>query len=317
MDRDIPHLRHAALDWRAAAAWSRGQLDAPLAHRARLTTAPLEGSGCVYGSFQRRSDAPAGLDAEQRGSGGDAVIVGHGALWVLLELAAPSALTDADAPRLLNRYLRPVLRALTRVTGRPARYFGRDLVDIGGRAVAFAAYAHDRRSGRASVELFVSHARSALREGHASLAGKPRATLAELGCTVDAGAVGDAIAEAFATSYDLALAPEPAPPSPPPFVGESDEGPWTVTVESAIGRLGASPRRVGGAFMAARDAVEGLAAELADLPDGADLPTSVVRHLGPRSAALFGVRGAADLAALLEAARSEPAPARAPRGDGG
>ena len=107
----------------------------------------------------------------------------------------------------------------------------------------------------------------------------------------------------FAASYALTLAAAPEDDAPARGTEPVDEAPWSVTRASAIGPLGATPRRVGGAFMAARDAVDDLADELASLPAGADLAPVVARHLGGPSAALFGVRHLSDLAALAHDAR--------------
>lgn len=242
------------LDVAVAAAISASALDRALARDAELVVRPLAGDALVLGAFQRRAEVETSLPVFRRGSGGHAVRAGDGVLFVHLALAHPAALFDCDAERLLNRYVRPILAALTKVVA-PARYFGRDWIAMHHRPVAFLGFGHDATSGRASIDAFVGVSRPYVDEARASFRGKSPLALDEVQ-KVALTTIVDAIAGAFAahaSTTPLVLDPAPAPPAPA-------DARWTVQREDAMGTVAAGRDaeghlRVGGEIMASRDAV--------------------------------------------------------------
>ncbi len=123
-------------------------LDAPLAHPAELYVSRLQEEALVAGAFQR---CPADVRARlQRVSGGVVVETGPGTVHLVLALDRPAALVPCDAARLVNRYVRPLLSALTRL-GVKASYYGRDWVSATKRPVA----AHQLRPS--VVQLAAAH----------------------------------------------------------------------------------------------------------------------------------------------------------------
>lgn len=279
-----------------AAAWSRSALDRPLSAAAELVVLRLADEALVRGAFDhaRAEEAPLA-----RGSGGPPVRVGPGSLWVQLALARPDALVACDAPRLVNRYVRPLLKAVTK-SAALAHWFGRDWVSASKRPVAFVGFAHDARTGRALVEAVIAGSTPFATGPRPSFLGHAPATLAELtGRTPDLVSLAEAVSAAYATAYDreatvvsLELPPADDPTLPPVA--------WSATEEEAIGTVGAgrdaSGRlRVGGELMASRDAMESLEAAIASL-DGAGrvsdedaVGAAVDAALGP-PATVFGVR---------------------------
>src|SRR5262245_58272183 len=80
-----------------------------------LRVCPASGEGRVLGAFARALEGRV-----RRVSGGPEVTVGDGTVHVLLMLARPEALDPTcNAPsKIINRYVRPLLRGLGRL-GRP------------------------------------------------------------------------------------------------------------------------------------------------------------------------------------------------------
>ena len=72
-----------------------------------------------------------------------------------LESQRVDALVACDESRLVNRYVRPLLRALTKV-GATAHFFGRDWVSVAGRPVAWVGFAHDAGTRRTVFEAVVA-----------------------------------------------------------------------------------------------------------------------------------------------------------------
>jgi hypothetical protein len=150
-------------------------LDRELACDAELGVSEITTSANVVGAFQRGNGAPEGAALVRRVSGGALVRVGPGTLHVVLALRTPSALVSCDARKLNNRYVRPLLRALTK-GGAPAHYFGRDWVSVGHRPAGAVGFAHDARTGRAVVEAFVA-VRAMFSDPRPSFLGKEPGTL--------------------------------------------------------------------------------------------------------------------------------------------
>ncbi|WP_394825327.1 hypothetical protein [Pendulispora albinea] len=335
-------------------------MTAPQSHAGELTVARLREVALVLGAFQRRvaqdevvqgevarsagahgagahgEEAHAGgaeSDARRyvrRVSGGPLVEVGPGTVHVLLGLAHPAAFVAADASRLVNRYVRPLLAALTKL-GQKANFFGRDWISVAKRPVAWVGFAHDAGSGRAVLEAFIAVATpfaTGDRTARASFLGKAPATLEEvLGRAVDLDALIETIARAYVDAYACTradLAPWASSGSDGPYgSSEPDEPapevatdpPWAATAETIIGTVAAGPDargifRVGGDFLASRDAVVRLERELAELPEGAGadgihrVHELVEAAFTAPDVALEGVRSPASIADVIVRART-------------
>lgn len=297
------------------AAISAGALDRPLTHSAELVVAVPGDAALVLGSMQRfaelsRDAAAFGVAAPapvlRRGSGGGEVAVGPGSVWVQLALASPSALVACEPDRLLNRYVRPLLRALAKV-GAVARYFDRDWVSVANAPVAGVSFAHDATTGRALVEAFVAVTTPFAVRERASFLGKKPLTLrgTGVGHEVDVGRVADAVIDAYAAAYGLgelsldtasemtrALARDLAGGA---SADPRSEPPWAATRQEAIGivgagRDGAGRLCVGGELMASRDVIARLEAEIAAAPDDVERIDRAVDALAAPSVAMLGVR---------------------------
>ena len=120
------------------AALSRSSLGRSLTHDAELLLAEPADTAIVLGALQRVSEIAGDIDGSEalvrRGSGGAEARVSPGMLWMQLALARPSALCACEPVRLLNRYVRPLLRALAKV-GALAHYFDRDWISTSKRPI--------------------------------------------------------------------------------------------------------------------------------------------------------------------------------------
>ncbi len=282
---------------------SAGALDVPLERDAVLMLARPSAPATVLGAFQRVTKMPEGTAFVRRGSGGPAAIVGRGSLWVVLALAHPSAITACDPARIVNRYVRPLRRALTKV-GATAHYFGRDWISVEHRPAALVTFAHDAASGRTVFEAIVAVSHAFALAPRASFLGKEPGTLAEIvGRDFDLQTIEDAIVEAYAhgTAYADAHAHAHAPTHAP-----SIDPAFIATTSAAIGEIGAGPDargvfRVGGDLLVSRDALAALEARAprTDIPDIASL---VNETLGAPGVAIDGVRDLASIADVVERA---------------
>jgi hypothetical protein len=313
--RPLRVVRGHARSVRALAARSRRALDRSLTEDAELAVLVAEDEATVRGAFDH---ARAGALPLARASGGAPVLVGPGSIWVQLALARPDALVACDAERLLNRYVRPLLSALTR-TSALAHYFGRDWVSASKRPVAYVGFAHDSGTGRALFEAIVAVTTPFAAPdaaGRASFRGQAPATLADVARhPPDLARVADAIVDAYASAYDrsvLVVADD---------ARDADDGPagadfpWSATAEEPMGQIGAGRDgagrlRVGGELMASRDAMTALASAL-DVLDAAGraadegaVGAAVASALAP-PATLFGVRALGTLQdVVVRAARA-------------
>ncbi len=294
------------LDARQVAALSRDALDLPLEGDAELWTGEIDGRALAIGAFERGHGMPPERPLTRRGTGGPPVVLEHGIFWVALSLAHPAALVACDAVRLMNRYVRPLLRALTSL-GCDARYFGRDWVSVRHEPAAWIGMAHDAGSGRSFVESFVA-VRTPFAPGPSpSLLDKTPSTLEQLsGRALDATQLQDAVVDAYAKAYgrDIVRAAADAPLSALDRDAELRSEPaWAATCDEAIGKLGAGPDargefRVGGELMASRDALARLSSLSAPLGPGAspeDVERIVRDAFEAPGVALFGVRSLASL----------------------
>jgi hypothetical protein len=299
---------------RVIAGFSQGALDrSPLAspaHAAELCVSVAAGDAVLAGAFQRARDWP-DVPWLRRGSGGAEVRLGEGSVHVALSLAHPAALVACDEKRIVNRYVRPLLRALngTASTGTLAHYFGRDWVSVAHAPVAWVGFAHDAGTRRTLVEAVVAvRVPFAVRE-RASFQGKAPSTLeAVRGGAVNAARLAEAIVEAYAR--DALVEPLDALPPVPPSLAdlrESPEPPWAATLEEAIGTLGAGPDargvfRVGGDLLVSRDALALLERRLAGASDE-ELPAIIDATLAAPGVALEGVRSLASVLDVVSRAR--------------
>lgn len=294
---------------------------------AALVIAPVRGDALVLGAFQRARStfdlarvASRGDAIARRSSGGGAVRAREGQVFVALDLARADSLDGvADPNRALNRHVRPVLRALSKLGNVAATYGGRDFVTMNGVPVAWLGVAHDGRSGAIGVELLVAvETPFAIDEpldlAHGAIAprwlGKTPGTLGAVlrrdvataevvGALVDTwtdGVGGDVAG--FDAGGLRALDPDTEAP------------PFDALVEEAIGLIGAclEPGRValGGELMASTDALEALGRRLDALgPAATDdaLGGAIDAALGPASGALLvGVRALPSIAKVVRAA---------------
>lgn len=283
-----------------------------------LIGAPVE-RAVVLGAYQRASDGPLGALRVRRASGGGAVRVGPGSLWLALSLGRADALVAGSTPdKLLNRYVRPLLRALGRTTGAPASYFGRDWISALGpdgarHPIAIVGFAHDGATGRCLFEALVAVSEPLVAAGdpvRASFRGQATTTLEALaGRPIALDALVSAIASAYGRPVDAidrtGLLPDH---------GISEDPPWAAIREEAIGAIGAGPDRegrfrIGGELMVSIDALARLEDRIEALRVAGAITIDAVsaavdEELTGTRAVLFGVRSLASIRdVILEACR--------------
>jgi len=285
-------------------------LDRDLAFDAELDVSEIATTAHVLGALQRGEDAPQGA-LVRRVSGGALVRVGPGTLHVLLALRTPSALVPCDARSLNNRYVRPLLRALTK-SGAPAHYFGRDWVSVGHRPAGAVGFAHDAGTGRAAFEAFVP-VRTSFSDPRPSFLGKEPGTLEGIsGRAFDTKTLTELIADAYgalAVGASRVLSPRAVVTTPETAEALRGEPRWAARVDEVIGpvcagRDSAGVLRLGGDFMASRDAVARVEAEVAALGDGAtsEAVGAIVDLAFAPPAAIEGVKDLGSLRRALLAA---------------
>jgi hypothetical protein len=299
---------------------SRGALDRPLSAEAELTVSIARDEALALGAFQRGHGMPAGFGLVRRGSGGPEVRLGPGTVHVELALAHPGLMLHPDPRRIVNRAVRPLLRALSR-EGLAAAFFGRDWVSVSRRPAAWVGFAHDAATQRTVFEAFVAVSTPFAIADRPSFAGKAHATLEAIaGRNVDAARLAVAITEAYAEGHDAATMVRPETVSAAPAAGDPDDPrtdpPWTATVPEAIGTLGAGLDargvfRVGGDLLASRDAIAHLeasvAAALSPVSDD-EIGRLVDATFDRPEVAIDGVRSLGSLREVI--ARALPTPAR-------
>jgi hypothetical protein len=322
--KDMRVVRLPAVPSAALAAISRTALDRPLAPSAELIVAVPADEAIVLGSFQRLSEVPGVAEGDlvtRRGSGGAEVRVGPGSVWMQLALSSPGALVECEPGRLVNRYVRPLLRALAKV-GALAHYFDRDWVSASKLPVASVSFAHDTTTSRALVEAIIAvDTPFAVRE-RPSFLGKPSRTLRAIGidADVDTARVADAIIDAYTNAYgigELALdtASEMTHGLSRDFAGAAGgdpraEPPWAATRDEAIGVVAAGRdregrMRVGGELMVSRDAISRLEAAIAEAAGDPHRLDQAVDALAAPGVAMLGVRELRSIRdAIEEALRS-------------
>lgn len=301
-----PHRPEAA----RLAAMSRAALDRPLQHDGELLLAEPADSAVVLGALQRVSEieslvAPADR-VIRRGSCGAEARVGPGTLWMQLALVRPSALAACPPDRLLNRYVRPLLRGLTKV-GALAHYFDRDWISVAKRPVGLIGFAHDAGTGRVLIEALVAIAEPFALRTRPSYLGKEPATLAEIGASADVARVADAVAEAYAAAYSRSMVAIDDPASDDGAEDPRLDPPWAKTHDEAIGIVAAGrdrhgKLRVGGELMASRDAVARLEQRVDGGAEPAEIDRAIDESLHAAGVALLGVRSLLSLKDVIVAA---------------
>jgi hypothetical protein len=275
-------------------------------------------SAIVLGAHQRSTDVTA-VAAEflARASGGGSARVGPGSVWLQLRLARSDALLPSPPDKLLNRYVRPLLRALTKQSGVVASYFGRDWISLRHRPVALVGFAHDSRSGRCLFEAIIAATTPLTGPGdpvRRSFRDHQPGTVAELaGRSIDLVALEAAIVEAYAAqASEVHESTEPRPDAPPRS-DALDRVPWRATGEEAIGTIGAGPDasgrfRVGGELMVSADALVRLEHRIESLAarGGPTEPDAVGREvdeaLTTAGAIVFGIKSLGSIRDVIVAA---------------
>lgn len=293
---------------------------------AALLVAPIVGEGIALGAFQRaRSTVDlarlegSGVSLVRRATGGPAIRVGRGQVYVALDLRSPSALGGvADPGRALNRHVRPLLQALTSLSDYAATSGGRDVVLVRGEPVAWVSVRNEQATGRTGLEAVVAIDKpfglaDELDLAHGAIAprwtGKRPTTLAVvLGRAVDPSAVVEATVRAYAAAAGGDVE-RWEPPSLPASRVDPDQAPFVAMVEEAVGLLGGVVARdrlvVGGDVIASHDALDALGARLFALgPDADDeaIGAAIDAALAPGSGAmLLGVRSLGSITKLVRA----------------
>jgi hypothetical protein len=300
---------------------SRELLDRPLAGQAELWVTIASDAALVLGAFQRGTSVSAvampaadTLPVMRRASGGPEVHVGKGTVHVALALERPDALEPCDERRIVNRYVRPLLRALTKTAGL-AHFFGRDWISVAHRPAAWVGFAHDAASKRTLVEAFVGVHEPFATEPRGSLLGKTPGALEELaGKPIDPSRVADAIVASYLARYDATEVPVKAEADSADASGTRRtiedprrDPPWAATVEEPIGIVGAGPdargvMRVGGDLLVSRDALAQLESLVAGARDE-EVGRIVQETLGGPGVAIDGVRSLASVRDVILRAR--------------
>ena len=301
------------------AAHSRAALDRRLGHPGELWVAIVSDDALLAGAFQRpvdwsasaaggnRNPAPGGLF--RRGSGGPAVRVGRGTVHVVLSLANPGALTAGDEKRIVNRSVRPLLRALAKV-GAPAHFFGRDWVSVNHRPAAWVGFGHDATTRRTMFEAFVAMRTPFDSAPRASFLGKTPGSVDEIvGTSIDPNRLVDEIVLSYKSAWqaeaiEIGL-------SEGPLLGETtavaEDPAWQAVAQESIGIVGAGVDargvfRVGGDLLVSRDALARLEAAVA-FAATEDVSRIVDATLAAPGVALDGVRSLASVRDVIVRAR--------------
>jgi hypothetical protein len=266
-------------------------------NEASLFVASAHDEAEVRGAFQREG-------AElQRGSGGGTVIVGPGRVWLSLALSRSDLfIPDASPDKILNRYVRPLLRVLTKVSSTPVSYFGRDWISAKGRPVGFVGFGHDASTGRALFEAVIAVS-APFAHSSPSFMGKNPASLSELaGRSIADSHVIDALVSAY--SFGNEFKPGTGTGT---FTGVTDRvGSPLASCDTAMGTLrvyvDSGRLLLGGELMASSDAIERL--ENAINSPSSDLDGAVDSALTSSGAVVFGIRSLASVRDLILSART-------------
>jgi hypothetical protein len=218
-----------------------------------------------------------GIDAdctEIRGGGGTKVAIGEGDVYIGLALEKSNALVaDCDPSRLINRHVRPLLRALSK-GGVKAMYGGRDFISAKGERVGWVGMQHAAETGRAAFEAIIPTSNPALPQ---------------------------LISDAFLDAYQVLF---PSRLSPPPTSTSTSTSTWNVE-RDAIGAVAVafdSGRfRVGGDFYASHEIVGRLEHALDDAQSIDEIDSAIERVCTAPDVVIEGLKS---LDALTRAART-------------
>jgi len=238
---------------------------------------PVTESRRVLGAFQR--SAPGGVG---RRSGGPPLFA-RGGIYFALALSRHDELVPCDPNQTINRYVRPLLRALTSL-GKPASYFGRDWISVAGHPAASIGCAHHAQSGATHVESFIALSAPFAEPRHSFRGKAPSFLNAVYQRELEAERVVAAIQNAYDSEYGSRIATAPMIPWGKEL---RDLPPWAHTIEDAIGEVGAvkdgsGKVRIGGEWMASEDAVARFENELNAMRDAGELSRAEVEALAHR-----------------------------------
>jgi hypothetical protein len=304
--------RSLALPAATAMRISVDALERALDGDAELTVTQITTDATVVGAFQRHHGLEGAGERVRRISGGPFVTVGPGTLHVLLALAQPSSLVACDPRRIVNRYVRPLLRALAK-SGALTHYFGREWISTAHRPVGQVGFAHDSRTGRAVFEAFVALSYPFAPPGRSSFRGKEPTTLERaMERALDRDVVAGRIFAAYASLAEH-CASSTREASEQGAVEAWDDPPWAASIDEAIGVVAAGRDvhgvlRLGGDLLASRDALDRVASQVAALPEGAGaaaIGAIVDRELTSESVGLDGIRDLTHVRDVLARARFE------------
>ncbi len=306
----MPRLGLIAPSTRSAAeiaAHSRGALDRSLRADAELWVAVATDDALVLGAFQRWTQAPWRTGLARRGSGGAQVLVGPGTLHVALAMAQPGSLVACDEKHIVNRCVRPLLRALT-ATGSPAAFFGRDWISVAKRPAGWVGFGHDSTTGRTLFEAYVGVTTAFAPPGGASFRGRAPGSLQSMaGRVLDPARIAQAVVDAYAEGHDGERLEAPPLRDNDASAGVAEEPPWAATCEEVIGLLGAGEDgqgvfRIGGDLLVSRDALARLEARVSRAPEER-IGAIVDEMLSAPGVALDGIRTLATVRDLVVRAR--------------
>ena len=275
----------------------------PAAPPIAVVTATLAGDGILRGAFESHARDEA-LPTYRRASGGRSVRIGDGCVYFALALPRPAELSaDVNGSNLLNRLLRPLLRAVTG-EGALAHYFGRDWIAVAKRPAATVAFFHERGTGRTVIEAFLGISRSvALSSTHPSYLGKIPDSIERLAeRPLLAERLTERIGHAYAVAFGFEWTPHAWPSTEAPLL--SLEPPWQATAEEPIGLVGArrdaaGSLRLGGELMISHDVLSGLTSWLDSAATEADIDEALSTCLSGSEVALFGLRDLSSIKRLV------------------
>jgi hypothetical protein len=296
------------------------RLGAPLAGgkvEAAVYVAPIVGEGILLGRFQRvrstvdvRALEGSGLTLVRRKSGGPALRVGRGQIYVSLELQSPAALGGVNDPgRSLNRHVRPLLRALTLAASVTATSGGRDVILLRGEPVARVFVHHHRATGATGLEAIINVSRTSDLDPAVDLAygAVDRAPSKTMNYVVGRELAPAAIVEAIVRELAAAAGGDVAPFDPAGITTRVDpeEPPFTAMIAESIGLIGAVVERdrvaIGGDLMASDDAVDALSLALSGVIDGGEIGAIIDRAFD--GALFLGVKSLESIRKVVLAAQ--------------
>jgi hypothetical protein len=126
-------------------------------------------------------------------------------VYVALVLASASAVVaDADPERIVNRHVRPLLSALTKL-GVPSMYGGRDFIASRKSPIAWVSFQHSADTARAAFEAIVGVETPIASLPRRSFLDRAPKNLRELGCVCDSSVVAEKIAASYQSSYGVSI----------------------------------------------------------------------------------------------------------------